>query len=1133
MASATRERWKAWGRRGLGGSALALGFVIWLAALPTLASADVQTVEFDEGPLGAPLERFGDVEFPHDPGFRPYRTEVGADKAKSGTAVGDIGRCLDELPGAGSDCEFFQAHTTGVLARTAEAVEVFGGKFQPRDIFDPIEVGVLTAFDSAGNKLATSGPVAMTVPDFRTKMTVREPAGKIAKFTVVARTLNNDGSESNIGPDLGIDDVRVTFAASGIADFTISAPSNVVPVVQGTQTQVPIRIRRINGSNGTVDFTVSGLPEGVTGSVAPNPVTNALTDATLTLTADSRAPDTDFNPTEATITAIPGTASVGPAVRTAKLAVRVAKNFQLKFGELSDADFELSDKRIPIVVPDCAPADLPFTVSHDIALPEPVRLSAREDEFNATGLPAGITAEFLPKATVGPDGNLVEQRVARFRAGPDATLRPEKGAPLLLLGAIGDGLGNNTHLLPLQITKPESSANIVSGTSGLTPRFGHEGSRVVLRGTGFCPGTRVEVGNPEASAPTKLIDDHKLEFTVPRFATSGNLLIIPPGKLPQYRTTERFVVDSVRNSDAFQFENYDFGGLSFDNLRDAFGDDEIFLRVNLCGPFFDCSVQTDVPDPFVILNWPVIDELLKDSGGHCFGMSLGIERIKEGKDRRRIGTPFSHVFELPSENGPTAPGLDSYLTAMHARQASNQFLRGAANFLAGISPNSLQDQLDQLRVEFSQDRGAIVLTGGVTGHAAFAYDMVPTPNGADIYVYDSEKPFNPAEDENGPSHKREVEEKVIHVDTVHGHWTQQRLGKPDIEGGNRRTLWVMPHGTVPDNPSMAGLGEASLASYGLTGFFGGVKSESTTKATFVPVESLTEGDTDGPGTWVSRDPRKPLSMQIDGLENKHYTQSYSSPGFFATATDVATHKGVHDFATGHGDSLKITSGTARPLQMNLAKKGGGAGVETTAATVETHASADGTDTVGFGHGSVLTYAHDGAPTSIRFTLTTVHRDGGPATFFSSPVGVGRGDRISAKPMGRESRRVQLTVHHRGGKTTQRVLRNHGKVAGRLKIGRAKVKGHRLTVRLRLAKFHAGAVVGTTLRLMRGNRLVAHKALAVKANNGTKRISWRLPRRLGRGGYRLLVDARAAVLPTLGATTSGTVTAHRSGGIRVR
>lgn len=74
------------------------------------------------------------------------------------------------------------------------------------------------------------------------------------------------------------------FAGPG---YTLSASPTSLSVAQGSQATSTITITLVNGFTGSVSFSVSGLPAGVTASFSASPVT---TSTTLTLTASHTAP---------------------------------------------------------------------------------------------------------------------------------------------------------------------------------------------------------------------------------------------------------------------------------------------------------------------------------------------------------------------------------------------------------------------------------------------------------------------------------------------------------------------------------------------------------------------------------------------------------------------------------------------------------------------------------------------------------------------------------------------------------------------------------------------------------------------------------------------------------------------------
>ncbi len=69
--------------------------------------------------------------------------------------------------------------------------------------------------------------------------------------------------------------------------FTLSTQDQAYSVAQGESSPIPVTISDLGGFDGSVQFTATGLPSGVTGSFSPNPTTSAST--TLTVTASGTA----------------------------------------------------------------------------------------------------------------------------------------------------------------------------------------------------------------------------------------------------------------------------------------------------------------------------------------------------------------------------------------------------------------------------------------------------------------------------------------------------------------------------------------------------------------------------------------------------------------------------------------------------------------------------------------------------------------------------------------------------------------------------------------------------------------------------------------------------------------------------
>jgi hypothetical protein len=1090
-----------------------------IAVFPALAQADVQTLDFDSAPLGVAFDGAGDISFPRALGFRPYPTEVGT-RAQSGTSVGDIGRCLQEAPDEAGGCEFFRAQTTAQLARTAKKVTVFAGQFGPVDPSAPPERAILTVFRADGSRIGEPITAFVDARSFRTELSFLSLTGEIAKFTVRAAN----------GGDLGIDAVAVDFDTGAPADFSISTTAQVVPLVQGQHFDVPVSLPRVNGSNGPILLQVGNLPVGVEATVLPeDPIRDTQSSATLRLTPTASAIETGVASVDATILATPFPANntnVGPAARTAPISIRIARDFGLSSGGLSDATVEPGDA-VPVAAPECAPVDVPLKLSRDIAMTQDVSLQVGETALAGSPLPPGVSAEFLPSPVVAPGGDLVAERTLRFRVGPEVEFG--KAMPLVLAGRTA----SNARELPIRLFSANPTASIATDTpgSGLgeTPRFGRLGTRVRVHGSGFCPGTTVEVGNENATAPATLVDDHTIEFTVPRLATTARVTIVPPGNLPRYKTEDRLVVDSVRNSDGFPFVNPGFGSLSLGELTEAFGSEDLFVNINPCWPFGSCRVTTGILNPVAAIDWGIINVAARAGGGtragHCLGVGLAVQKLVAGKVRyRRFGATATSAFQLGTRADGPGDALGSYLDAQQVSQASDEFISAYFH-----RPRSLQPQLDTLATELSHNREPMInIFSGTAGHAVLAYDMEQTAAGTDIYVYENEVPFVETEEGDAALHKSQMELSVIHIDAAKQTWSLPIGAGETFSGGNDGSFWVLPQGTIPDDPSLPGLGTLKTAFAGI--LFGSSDGAVRTVGdagvdAFLPF-MLGLGQPGSAGTWISRDRNRPLAVTFRGTRSGTYSQAYTAPGFVAAA-DVRTAKGVTDRVRGEGDSLSFQSGIDRPLKVDLARE---AGAVTTSATLRTRASAGGDDSAGLSRGA-LSYSHDGAPTSVSFTLNTVNPAGGASSFASGPIAIGRGAHLSARAIGRGLDRVRLTVRDaRGGRRT-RVLRSHAS-RGQVKLGAPKGSRGRLTVPVRLAGLERGAVAGATLRLMRGHRVLAHRAMTLTGKGSHRRIVWKLPGSVRAGSYRLLVDVHALSSGGRGSAAIATAAAHRAATVRI-
>ena len=155
--------------------------------------------------------------------------------------------------------------------------------------------------------------------------------------------------------------------------FSLSTSPNSVTIVQGTSGASTISVAPLNGFNGNVSLSASGLPSGVTASF--NPTSTAST-STLTLTASSTA-------ATGTVTlTVTGTSASLTKITTVSLTVNPQGNYSLS----------ASPNSMTIVQGTSGASTI--TVSPQNGFNSSVSLSA-------SGLPSGVTASFNPNSTTG------------------------------------------------------------------------------------------------------------------------------------------------------------------------------------------------------------------------------------------------------------------------------------------------------------------------------------------------------------------------------------------------------------------------------------------------------------------------------------------------------------------------------------------------------------------------------------------------------------------------------------------------------------------------------------------------------------------------------------------------------------
>lgn len=306
-------------RAAIGALAVALALTF---AAP--AAAETKVVNFDDLPAGTTVEgqyKEEDGVYFQGPsqsdGWFPL-VKAAPGQAHSGNQVASIANCT----AGGNGCEFFTPVTIGRLTRTARSVSAYVGWIGTPEPASTAEVKLIARNASGGDIGASTTTVTAGDP-FSRQLSVTSASPDIASFELIA--------SPSLSEDVGFDDLELTYPDQPAPpDFSLSVSGGPTNVPQGDFAEIPIGLNRINGSNGDISLSASGLPPGMSASFAPNPAAGSAGGAMLKLSADPNAPPSPSAYTTITITATPG-AGAGSAPRSATTLARVIENCVREF----------------------------------------------------------------------------------------------------------------------------------------------------------------------------------------------------------------------------------------------------------------------------------------------------------------------------------------------------------------------------------------------------------------------------------------------------------------------------------------------------------------------------------------------------------------------------------------------------------------------------------------------------------------------------------------------------------------------------------------------------------------------------------------------------------------------------------
>jgi subtilase family serine protease len=289
--------------------------------------------------------------------FAPaYGTNVGWDFA---TGIGSVNAAnlVNNWPSSAPQPSF-------TLSRSPATLTILQGSFGSTTI----SINPANGFNGSVTLSASGLPSGVT-PSFGTN-----PATSSSSLTLTASSSATTGTFTvTVTGTAGAlsSKTTVTLTVNPAGDYTLSASPNSLSVAQGAKGNSTITVAPLNGFNGSLSLSATGLPTGVTAAFNP---TSTTTTSTLTLTASSTA---SLGTVTITIT---GTSGALSHSTTLSLTVTAAPNFAL-----SASPSSLSLARAGHV-----PSTI--TVTRQNGFTGGASLSA-------SGLPHGVTASFNPTST--------------------------------------------------------------------------------------------------------------------------------------------------------------------------------------------------------------------------------------------------------------------------------------------------------------------------------------------------------------------------------------------------------------------------------------------------------------------------------------------------------------------------------------------------------------------------------------------------------------------------------------------------------------------------------------------------------------------------------------------------------------
>jgi hypothetical protein len=1011
----------------------------------------------------------------------------------------------------------------------------------------------LIGYGASGAALSGNGVATRTVP-------ANGLAGPSHHLAIATRTARIRWAVVQLGPPgggiaggqvPGIDDLSFDSSASVPPSFTLTTAGTTRLVRAGSTASLTLTVLRFGDtpSNGSITFSTTGLPKGITASFSPSVVSGSTPaqQVKLTLQAAATAPPTStINRVPFKITATPGSTAAGPGPANVTASVGVVPALIIKVADAA-ADSASAGPPAHVEVFSCEVDKVPITLrvpKSDSPPPGPVTPAVMK--------PAGMDwiTPTLAKTTIVPGVDpmpaavdTLALKLAAFKT-TDGWLHPS----LDVRATEGPGIVRD---IDLRVGRRNAKiTELHSGAGVATPALLRPGSLAEIWGYGFCPGSTVQFGNKLAIAKASSVlqgSPQIVKARTPPLATSGMLTVFNP--VGGWSTSAPIYAITPRNTYGYSFKNYSRDSMGWDVAVALFGEDQTMLDVgDPCGMAtlgaVDCGPGV-IPDPVVWGWWQVMKS--KADGGICFGWVLSAQRITRNEASLYDFPPGNagYQWELAGPKGPSSP-LDFYIQQQHVAQFSIEKLNydwsGESTFesLAALRAR-YRDQLVKARA-LNRGLPLISLKFNGSGHIVAVWDALDLSNGNLIlFVIDPNVPFKASEDKNAFVHlKRESLSRITFQ--TNGDWVFSNDFDGVLWNGSLDAVHYLDARKIPVQPTPP-LGISS----GFVVFSSGADvSQVVDEAGHRLFRPDGEQETDPrlglPGaavvpTFDGLGRSSPATVAVRGLKRVNAEVRPRGRGAWSTAftggeASAAVQVGRGERAAltfdPRAEALAVRPQSAVPIRLQLAVRA----ADGSRRSVSFEGlSTGGSDRLAFDRKSqTVRLSHQGAPTSGSIALEWVGRSGSrqlPSALTSPRLVLNSGQEDIIRPANwrRISAGITISLHKSGGKVVERHAHDVGARSAGVTMTSLRVLGNtslrrRLAIRNRYKALPDGTTATAVWIVRRGRRVVGthvERLHGAAVRPGARTRTWRF-KAPGEGRYRfdaavllLRPDGRSSIL----------------------